>query len=62
MDPYHLAGSGSVSNDTDPDPGSAEKFLAKTNQNHKKKKKILKNTIYMKKKNYFITIFLSTHF
>ena len=48
MDPYHLAGSGSVSNDTDPDLGSA-----KTNQNHKK---ILKKTIYMKKKNYFITL------
>ena len=24
MDPYHLAGSGSVSNNTDPDPGSAK--------------------------------------
>ena len=24
MDPYHLARSGSVSNDTDPDPGSAK--------------------------------------
>ena len=31
MDPYHLAGSGSISNDMDPDPGST-----KTNQNHKK--------------------------
>ena len=30
MDPYHLGGSGSVSDDTDPDPGIAPK----TNQNH----------------------------
>ena len=29
-DPYHLAGSGSVSDDTDPDPGIAPK----TNQYH----------------------------
>ena len=31
-DPYHLAGSGSVSDDTDPDPGSS-----KTYQNHGEK-------------------------
>ena len=27
MDPFHLAGSGSVSDDTDPDPGSVKNFL-----------------------------------
>ena len=45
-DPYHLAGSGPVSDDTDPDPGSA-KIMPKT----MKKKNLVKNTIYTKKKN-----------
>ena len=40
MDPYHLAGS--VSDDTDTDPGSAKNKTMK-------KKIVLKNTIYTKK-------------
>ena len=48
MDPYHLAGSGSILNETDPDPGRAKNWR----KPHEKKKKILKNTI-TKRKNFF---------
>ena len=51
-DPYHLVGSGSVLNDTDPDPGIAPK----TNQNHIKKIKIVRK--YMMKKYLAFNIFI----
>ena len=51
-DPYRLVGSGSVSNDTDPDPGIAPK----TNQNHLKKIKIVRK--YMMKKYLAFNIFI----
>ena len=52
MDPYHLVGFGSVSNDTDPDPGIAPN----TNQNHVKKIKIVRK--YMMKKYLEFNIFI----